>query len=56
MGGEFSLRQTGPQQLGLAAAVGGERRVQLTLDPMVAIPRRLAVANEKQARRSGTRW
>src|SRR5258708_1964769 len=34
------------QQLGLAAALAGQRRIQLALDAVLAVPGRLAVANQ----------
>ena len=40
-----------PQQLGLAAALIRQRGIELTLDAVLAIPRRLAVANQQQPRR-----
>jgi hypothetical protein len=38
--------ESSAEQAGLAAAFVGQRRVELALDAMLAIPSRLAVANE----------
>src|ERR1700674_2681819 len=45
------------EELGLAATLVGEGRIQLTLDPVFTIPGRLAVANQDHpGRRSRARW
>src|SRR5258708_23777885 len=45
------------QQLGLAAALAGQRRIPLALDAVLAVPGRLAVANQDHpGRRSRARW
>lgn len=53
--GELPACQARGQEFGLTAAVGRKRRVELTLDAVLAIPRGLAVADEKKARRRWTR-
>jgi hypothetical protein len=49
------MRKALAEQLGLSPSLGRERRVELALDPVLAIPRGLAVANENQAPGSGFR-
>jgi hypothetical protein len=47
---EPAAGETPAHTLGLAASLFRERWVQLALDAVLAIPRRLAVANEHQPR------
>jgi len=52
VGGEGPPRQTGGQELGLAAAVLGEGWIELALDAVLAVPGRLPVADQNEPRRS----
>src|SRR5689334_5204273 len=54
MGREAAAGQPRAQELGLAAAFGGKRRVELALDAVLAVPGRLAVPDEDKARGSWT--
>ena len=52
--GELPACQPRGQELGLTATVGRKGRVELALNAVLAVPRGLAVADEKKARRSWT--
>src|SRR5438094_5289271 len=53
--GELASGQARPQEGGLAAALLRERRVELSLDAVVSIPRGLPVADEEEAGQSPRR-
>jgi hypothetical protein len=53
--GEGAALQAAGDELRLAASFARQRRIELALDSVLAVPRRLAVADEKQARGGGSR-
>jgi hypothetical protein len=52
---EAPAGEPGRQTRRLTPAFVGKRRVELALDPVIAVPRRLPVADEDKARGNGTR-
>lgn len=54
--GEPPVGEPAGQERGLAAPFGRKGRVELALDPVLAIPRRLTMPDEDKARGFGTRW
>jgi hypothetical protein len=54
--GEAAAGETAGQELCLVAPLARQRRVELALDAVVAVPRGLPMADEKQARGSRARW
>ena len=51
---EAAFGQPAAEELGLTAALVRKWRIELALDPVVTVPRRLAVADEDEARRCRT--
>lgn len=54
--GEGSPDQPRAEELGLAAALLRKRRIELALNPVLEVPRRLSVADQEEARWCWTRW